>query len=129
MRFTLVESIEENKVATIPDTYKPSVERMVSRSNGKYRIVTLPLKTLIDDNNLLNNKSMIDRRANIWGSDPTTYHYKDWKSDWINEPIKVIKVGDKYKIADGHHRVMALYNDGYEEAEVLLNSSDNNEEN
>lgn len=128
MRFTLVESINEGKVATIPEIYRWSLDRDAKRSNGRLRIVTFPVKTLVDDNNLLNDTSMACRRDFIWGDDPKQYHYKDYLADWVHHPITVKKVDGKYRITDGHHRVMALYNDGYEEAEVLLNNSDDKEE-
>lgn len=129
MRFTLVESIEEKKVATIPEPYRWSLDRRAQRSNGRMQLVTLPIKTLVDDNNLLNDTSMACRRDFIWGEDPKNYHYKDYLANWTSNPITVKKVDGKYRITDGHHRVMALYNDGYEEAEMLLNNSDDKEEN
>lgn len=123
MRFTLVESIEEKKVSTIPEIDRWLLDRRARRSNGRMQLVTLPIKTLVDDNNLLNDTSMACRRDFIWGNDPKNYHYKDYLTNWTSTPITVKKVDGKYRITDGHHRVMALYNDGYEEAEVVLEES------
>lgn len=123
MRFTLVESIGEKKVATIPEIDRWMLDRRAKRSNRRMQIVTLPVKTLVDDNNLLNDTSMACRRDFIWGNDPKKYHYKDHLVNWLSYPIIITKSNGKYRILDGHHRIMALYNDGYEEAEVVLEES------
>lgn len=88
---------------------------------GWYKPVILPIKRLFDDNNLEKEKGMIsDRRTHIWGKDVDRWSFNDYKNDWINEPIRVALIDNKYRILDGHHRIIALANDGYENVEVLL---------
>lgn len=82
------------------------------------KIETVPIKKLVDDNDLLND----------W--DLQSYHQRQWDNKKASEfsidkskvnsmrisevPYAVRKKDGKLELGDGRHRTRALYNDGYE---------------
>lgn len=82
-----------------------------------YDIEEIDVKQVVDDNDLLNNKSILDRRSKIWGYNFSDYHYNDI---FNSNPIRLSFNGDKYTVLDGNHRLIALYNDGYDKASALV---------
>lgn len=118
----LAESTE--KVYYIPQEYKDLLINDAKRygwldGDYSYEFKVLSLDKIMEANKLKNNPDhgMFYRRTNIWGDEPSEYHYAPSKEDWLYSPIRVR--GD-YRIIDGGHRLYALYNDGYDYAEVLV---------
>lgn len=113
-------TIDGKKVSTIPEIVRGYVRR-----NHGGKIVRIPVKTLIDDNGMYDEKvnAIASRRRDVWGKDSKDYHFVGKKVDWGNSPIRVKKENGKYHLIDGNHRVLALYNDGYDEVEVVLYES------
>ena len=82
------------------------------------KIETVPIKKLVDDNNLLND------------DDLQSYHQRQWDNKKASEfsidkgrvnsmrisevPYAVRKKDGRLELGDGRHRTRALYNDGYE---------------
>ena len=118
----LIES--DGKTYYIPQEYKDLLVNEAKRYgwlDGEYgyEFKVLSLDKIMEANKLKNNPEhgMFGRRTAIWGSDPDGFHYEDDKGDWLYSPVRVR--GD-YRIIDGGHRLYALYNDGYDYAEVLV---------
>lgn len=118
--FDGTKTIDGKKVSTIPELVRGYVRR-----NHRGEIVRIPVKTLIDDNDMHDEKisAIASRRRDVWGKDSKDYHFVGKKVDWGNSPIRVRKENGKYHLIDGNHRVLALYNDGYDEVEVVLYES------
>ena len=74
------------------------------------------------DNDLDNDVSMADRRADFWGNDINKYKvdYDTMVKSYRDNPIRVDKYNGKYRILDGHHRIKALRNTGYNKAPLYL---------
>lgn len=81
-----------------------------------YNLEDIDIDQVAQDNDLDNDTSMADRRANWWGNDINKYSItpEKLKDSYYTDPIR-IKIGQdgKYRIADGHHRLKALKNMGY----------------
>lgn len=118
--FDGTKTIDGKKVSTIPELVRGYVRR-----NHRGEIARIPVKTLIDDNDMHDEKisAIVSRRRDVWGKDSKDYHFVGKKVDWGNSPIRVKKENGKYHLIDGNHRVLALYNDGYDEVEVVLYES------
>ena len=71
-----------------------------------YKLETVPLKTIIKDNDLnpeLDASKFIPDDAEYWG---------------YTDAMFAVHKGNKYKLGNGHHRCIALYNDGYDAVEL-----------
>lgn len=83
-----------------------------------YSFQTVNLKEVIEKNNLDNpNHGMFGRRVERWGEYPELYWYSKNKAQ---ERLNPIRLTADLKIMDGNHRLYALYNMGYKNAEVLV---------
>lgn len=83
-----------------------------------YIVKKVKLDDIIKANGLDNeNHGMFSRRVDRWGEEPILYYYNRNKEDWLYSPIRVRK---DLRIIDGGHRLYALWNNGYEYAEVLM---------
>lgn len=75
------------------------------------------IKKLIDDNNLMNDIALSNREE-LWGN-PKDYHY-DINKD--NKKYDIIyasrEPNGRLRLANGRHRVRALYNDGYDKIKI-----------
>jgi hypothetical protein len=62
----------------------------------------------------MKNTSILARRTANWGDSFDKFHIKSNKAYWYNDPIRLVKLdGGEYRVLDGNHRLIALYNDGY----------------
>ena len=105
----------DNKNFTFPDLRR-AIDFFWQDRDAK--IETVPIKKLVDDNNLLND------------DDLQSYHQRQWNNKKASEfsidkskvnsmrisevPYAVRKKDGKLELGDGRHRTRALYNDGYE---------------
>ena len=105
----------DSKTFTFPNL-RQAIDFFWKDRNAK--IETVPIKKLVDDNDLLND----------W--DLQSYHQRQWDNkkasefsidkDKVNSmrisevPYAVRKKDGKLELGDGRHRTRALYNDGYE---------------
>lgn len=105
----------DNKTFTFPNL-RQAIDFFWKDRNAK--VETVPIKKLVDDNNLLND----------W--DLQSYHQRQWDNKRASEfsidkgkvnsmrisevPYAVRKKDGKLELGDGRHRTRALYNDGYE---------------
>lgn len=92
-------------------------------SYGKPKPTYIKISDL--DQTAVLDSSVGDRRPEIWGSDPTKYKIKHDKfalSHLTGEPIEIAKDKEtgKMYILNGHHRIRALYNEGYTDIPVKL---------
>lgn len=81
-----------------------------------YDLEDIDIDQVAQDNDLDNDTSMAERRANWWGNDINKYSINpdQLKRSMITDPIRVKYSSDgKLRIADGHHRLKALKNMGY----------------
>lgn len=81
-----------------------------------YSLEDIDIEQVAQDNNLDNDTSMAERRANWWGNDINKYKIKDesLRRSYITDPIRIKRdENGKLRIADGHHRLKALKNMGY----------------
>lgn len=70
-----------------------------------YKFEDVPLENFANNN--------LNYHSEVWGEDPTKWHYDSNKDD-DNDYIYASKdKNGKYKLANGRHRARALYNDGY----------------
>ena len=85
-----------------------------------YNPVMLSIEKLVEDNDLLENKALENRRSEIWGKSLKDYKINEDKLKYEETyPILVTIRNVKYLIEDGMHRIRAMYNEGYDEAEIL----------
>lgn len=91
-------------------------------SYGKKKPTYVKISDL-DLDNVLDN-SVGTRRTNIWGDDPDKYKIKHDKfalSHLSREPIEIGRdKNGKLHILNGHHRIRALYNEGYTEFPAVV---------
>lgn len=81
-----------------------------------YDLEDIDIDQVAQDNDLDNDTSMADRRANWWGTDINKYSItpEKLKDSYYTDPIRIkVDQDGKYRIADGHHRLKALKNMGY----------------
>ena len=80
-----------------------------------YDLEDIDIDQVAQDNDLDNDTSMAERRANWWGNDINKYSIKDesLKRSYITDPIRIRNNNGKWQILDGHHRLKALKNMGY----------------
>lgn len=98
-----------------PDEIK-SIKRYVANNlMSDYDFEDIDIDQVAQDNNLDNDTSMAERRANWWGNDINKYSIKpdSLKRSYITDPIRIKVKDGKMMIADGHHRLKALKNMGY----------------
>jgi hypothetical protein len=88
-----------------------------------YKFKDANLDEIAKDTNLDNDMSMAERRPEWWGNDINKYKisYDDLKHSYYDNPIRV-KLGKdgKWQILDGHHRIKALRNMGYNKAPLFV---------
>ena len=89
-----------------------------------YRVKEINILDILNDNNLFDPVELsfiAERRPHIWGDNTN-----DYKIDPLhlnvnyNDPIRLEYKNGKYRILDGYHRIIALFNSGYDTAEVLV---------
>lgn len=80
------------------------------------------LDQIAKDNDLDNDYSMADRRADFWGNDINKYKvdYDTMLKSYRDSPVRVKFSNGKYQIQDGHHRIKALRNMGYTKAPMYV---------
>lgn len=110
----------DSKVYKLDDITKRQVQRNPLYS--KYRVEVVELEPLVTQ--LMNNTSILGRRTDNWGDSFDKFHIKSNKAYWYNDPIRLVKLNDdEYKVLDGNHRLIALYNDGWKQVECLVKDS------
>ena len=121
---SLSEDLAVDKVYKLDDMTRREVRRNPLYSNYKVEVVELePLVT-----QLMKNTSILGRRTNNWGDSFDKYHIESNKAYWHNDPIRLVKSSDgEYKVLDGNHRLIALYNDGYKQVECLVKDNQTTE--
>ena len=89
---------------------------------NQYELKDVDLDLIANDTNLDNDYSMADRRPQWWGNDINKYNinYEKLRNSYITDPIRVKQSNGKWRIADGHHRIKALRNMGYNKAPVYV---------
>lgn len=107
---------KENKVFKMSNAMKEYYD-----DNFKeYKPRVLSVNKLVEDNELINNKSLENRRYQVWGKSTSDYKIDEDKLKYEEtQPIRVTIKNGKYLIEDGMHRIMALYNSKYDDVEVL----------
>lgn len=111
MRFLL----EDYKTYYMPNYTKSYWKR----HNPDIKMGIVDIKELIDKNNMLSDNSILSRRTSTWGDDYTKYKFKDYIAEFDSDyPIRVRE--SDLRVLDGNHRIIALYNEGYEKVEVIL---------
>lgn len=87
-----------------------------------YKFTNVDLDLVAKDNDLDNDHSMEERRADYWGNDINKYKmsYDDLAKSYRDNPIRVDFYNGKYRILDGHHRIKALRNMGYNKAPLYV---------
>lgn len=87
-----------------------------------YSYKKVDLDQIAIDNDLDNDYSMAERRADFWGDDIDKYNvdYDTMAKSYRDNPIRVDLYNGKYRILDGHHRLKALRNMGYNKVPVYL---------
>lgn len=114
-----------------PNTYKMTrgkiyyempynVEKLYEKEFDGYKVKKVNIKEVIDKNNMLSNDNIFNRRRDVWGNNIDDYHIDTDKlvDDWsIYSPIRLHA---DYSVQDGNHRLLAMYNDGYQFADVLV---------
>ena len=122
MRWKIHESEEFRKMAPITYFMPESNKRLFKRYLPNYHVEEVNVADIVKKNNLLDDKSILDRRADKWGNSFDDYHIKTNILDLdVSSPIRL---DSNYRILDGHHRFIALYNDGWKTAEVLVKNKD-----
>ena len=82
-----------------------------------YEFKVVRLEDVVKKNQLDNfEHGMYSRRTNVWGTNPELYQYMKHKESQFNP----IRLSQDLRIIDGNHRIWALYNNGYTNAEVLV---------
>ena len=82
------------------------------------KIETVPIKKLVDDNDLLNDEDLQSYHQRQWDNKKASEFSIDknkakmWRVSEV--PYAVRKKDGKLELGDGRHRTRALYNDGYE---------------
>ena len=109
------ESLKESKTFTFPNIEK-AIEYYWKDRNAT--IEKLPIKQLVDDNNLLNDEDLQSYHQRAWDNKKASEF--SINQDKVNNmrmsevPYAVKKKNGKLELGDGRHRVRALYNDGYD---------------
>lgn len=89
----------------------------------KYHVETVNVGDIVKSNKLLDDKSILDRRAGTWGKTFSDFHFSNEKASY-DTPIRL---SADHKVLDGHHRLIALYNDGFNSAEVFVKNESLND--
>ena len=89
---------------------------------NQYEFKDVDLDQIANDVDLDNDTSMAERRPDWWGNDINKYQisYEDLKKSYYDNPIRVKMMNGKWRILDGHHRIKALRNMGYNKAPVYV---------
>lgn len=88
-----------------------------------YDLEDIDIDQVAQDNDLDNDTSMAERRANWWGNDINKYSIEpdQLKRSMLTDPIRIKYSNDgKMRIADGHHRIKALKNMGYTQIPAFI---------
>lgn len=103
----------------LPDDMKKTIKQ--GHGLEGYDWETVDMGKLMADTKLDKDDTLGERRAEIWGDDPSKFKFDQSKiKNWMDYPIRLESKNGKYSISDGHHRLRALMNDGYGKAEVLV---------
>ena len=116
----MMETVEQSRHFRKGLTFKLDEEdkKYLEKYYPDYSFQTINLKEVIEKNNLDNPKhGMFGRRVERWGEYPELYWYSKNKAQ---ERLSPIRLTADLKIIDGNHRLYALYNMGYKNAEVLV---------
>lgn len=114
-----------------PNTYKMTrgkiyyempynVEKLYEKEFDGYKVKKVNIKEVIDKNNMLSNDNIFNRRRDVWGNNIDDYHID---TDKLVDDMSIyspIRLRADYKVVDGNHRLLAMYNDGYQFADVLV---------
>lgn len=116
---------EQKKVAEITKkSYKiPDYIKDMHKRNFKgYDVEEINIEDAIEQNGLLKDNSVLNRRYQVWGED-----YKDYKInlnkldyEWSNPIRFTLRNDGKLGLEDGAHRLIALKNAGYDKVEALV---------
>lgn len=112
----IAHAMTHKKFEFTPDEIS-SIKRYANNNlMSDYSFEDIDIDQVAQDNNLDNDTSMAERRANWWGNDINKYSISPerLKRSYITDPIRIKKdENGKMRIADGHHRLKALMNMGY----------------
>ena len=118
----LKEMMDFKKISPITYFIPTILKRIWGREFPNYHIEEVNIEDIVKTNHLLDNNSVLERRPDIWGSSYKNYHFKpDVAAYDVHYPIRL---DQKHRILDGNHRFIALFNDGYKTAEVLVKNKD-----
>ena len=86
-----------------------------------YKVAEIDVNQAIEDNNILKDNAVLNRRTERWGYKYGDYKLDKDKVDWTtSDPIRVTTRNGKLKIDDGMHRMVAFKNAGYKTIEALV---------
>lgn len=107
----LVESSSDDKIY-----YVSKEEKEFNKSYlDDYHYEVIDLKDIIDKEDLINKAQ---NHPKDWGKDTTQYKIDSIKQqDWMYSPVRYSHRGG---LIDGKHRLIALHNNGYNKAEILV---------
>ena len=114
----------ENKTFENPDWYKKQLEKERPSWIKDYEYKVIDIERLVKDNDLGDGR-LGEYHEDVWGKDETKFKFDEKQIEkWKYAPITVkVNKNGKYILSDGNHRVMALYNSGYKNVEVLVKKS------
>ena len=124
---SMLDTINQSRKFRKGTTFKLSQEdkEYLQKYYPDYSFKIVELKDVIEKNNLDNPEhGAFSRRTSIWGNEPELYWYS---KDKDNERYNPIRLTNNLKVMDGNHRLWALYNMGYKNAEVLVKNNSINE--
>ena len=125
------EGLNESKTFRFPKNLTDKVLDYYKNTYSTLSLQELPIKQLVDDNDLLNDDDLQSYHQRQWNNAKAKDFHID--QDKINNmrptevPFVVLDKDEKLKIVDGRHRIRALYNDGYDYVEVPTVVEDLNE--
>lgn len=116
------ENLNESKVFRFPtETLQHTIDFLYKDRNANIEKVSV--KKLVDDNDLLNTK-LSDYHKKLWDNkEDKDFHIDANKTNSLRASETPTVVRDKrgnLSIIDGKHRIRALYNDGYDEVELIV---------
>ena len=119
------EGLNESKTFRFPNLQQ-AIDYYWKDSDVK--VERVPIKKLVDDNNLLDDEDLQSYHQRLWDNKPAKEFSIDKSkinSMRLSEvPYAVRHKDGKIELGDGRHRTRALYNDGYEYVELPIISEE-----
>lgn len=121
--------LKQPKTLRFPQNQTNELIKQLAPSYKGIHLEKIPLKKLVEDNDLLNDDDLESYHELVWNNAKAKDFHID--NDKINAtrmsgiPFVVKKNGGKYILSDGRHRTRAAHNDGYEFAEYPVYDEEN----